>query len=166
MVELIQRKRGKKRCMLFRSPEKTQRIGVKLFVPTVQVPSLLGMATLGLLWSKGMLWKPRLTAGPDCCCSSSHHSGHFSQPVCAFLHLFSVCRVLSQALDTQGQTRQNRFLLNFLANFSMMTSPWSSARICGWADRTLVVLTLTKPNCCCFLWGADLWDCGFLQSSC
>lgn len=49
--------------MLFRSPEKTQRIGVKLFVPTVQVPSLLGMATLGLLWSKGMLWKPRLTAG-------------------------------------------------------------------------------------------------------
>lgn len=63
VVELIQRKRGKKRCMLFRSPEKTQRIGVKLLVPTAQVPSLLGMATLGLLWSKGMLWKPRLTAG-------------------------------------------------------------------------------------------------------
>lgn len=63
MVELIQRKRGKKRCMLFRSPEKTQRIRVKLFLPTAQLPSLLGMATLGLLWSKGMLWKPRLTAG-------------------------------------------------------------------------------------------------------
>lgn len=93
---------------------------------------------------------------PDCCCSSSHHSGHFSQPVCAFVHLFSVCRVLSQALDTQGQTRQNRFLLNFLANFSMMTYPWSSARIYGWADTTLVVMTLTKPNCCCFLWGARL----------
>lgn len=161
---MIQRKRGKKRHMLFRSPEKTQRIRVKLFVPTAQLPNLLGIATLGLLWSMGMLWKPRLTAGQTV---DAHLYVTVATSHSQSVRLFRVCRVLSKSGFRYARANKTKQVSPELpCQLSGETSPWSSARVCGWADRTLVVLTIPKPRCCCFLWSARLVGCGFLQSSC
>lgn len=109
-MELIQRKRGKKRCTLFRPPEKTQRIRVKLFVPTAQLPSLSGMAAF-----RPSLLNRNAGQTVDAHCHISVATSH-SQSVRLFICAVFVLFSLSQAVDTQGQTRQNRFLLNFLAN--------------------------------------------------
>lgn len=72
-------------------------------------------------------------------------------------YLFSVCRVLSKSGFRYARANKTKQVSPELpCQLSGELSPWSSARICGWADRTLVVLIIPKPSCCCFLWGARL----------